>query len=365
MKEMSIQMARKLQVSVINTLFLLEESLLKTSQIWGSHQPAHIKAASKRFDFCKVTTSQLERVMKILIKSKATGIHNIPNKILKDRYHVIAPFLSEIFNCSITTNVFPDDLKIGKVSPIHKSSDRDNLNNYRPISVLPTIAGVFEQLLYNQMYIYLTESKSLGQQQFGFRSLHSTALALGKSTNQWLMNISNGKLNSVIFLDIKKAFDTVDKKILLLNLSCYGIKDNSLKLIESYLKDRIQCYSVNGHLLSSMERIECGVPQGSIVESLLFLIYINDLPHFLPNVDITMFADDARFAKAFKGVNKIKEHLVPAFSKIYRWLIFNKLSLNTVKSEFIIIGTPNSICNLDKDPGGTPYQETISRRAKL
>ena len=228
------------------------------------------------------------------------------------------------------------------------------INNYRPISVLSTIARVFERLLYNQMYIYLMENKLLGQQQFGFQSLHSTALALSKSTNQWLMNINNGKLNSMIFLDIKKAFDTVDHKILLMKLSCYGIKDNSLKLIECYLKDRIQCCSVNGHL-SSLELIECGVPQGSIVGPLLFSSYMNDLPHFLPNIDITMVADDTSFAKAFKDVSEIKEHLVPAFSNICRWLKFNTLSLNTVKIEFMIIGTPNSICNLDKVPGSTPY----------
>ena len=125
------------------------------------------------------------------------------------------------------------------------------------------------------MYIYLTENKLLGQQQFGFRSLHSTALALSKSTNQWLMNINNGKLNSVISLDIKKAFDTVDHKILLLKLSRYGMKDNSLKLIESYLKDRMQCCSVNGHL-SSLERIECGVPQGSIVGPLLTVLNLHE-----------------------------------------------------------------------------------------
>ena len=187
-------------------------------------------------------------VLKKLINGKATGVHNIPNKILKDSYQIIAPFLSDIFNCSISTNTFPDDLKIGKVSPAHKSGDRDDLNNYRPISVLPTIAKVFERLLYNQIYTYLTENKLLGQHQFGFRSIHSTALALGRSTNQWLMNINNGNLNSVVFLDIKKAFDNVDHKILLQKLASYGINGSSLKLIESYLKDRSQCCSVNGQL---------------------------------------------------------------------------------------------------------------------
>ena len=113
------------------------------------------------------------------------------------------------------------------------------------------------------------------------------------------MNVNSGELNSVVFLDIKKAFDTVDHGVLLQKLAYYGIKDNSLKLIESYLKDRMQCCSVNGEL-SSMERIVCGVPQGSILGPL------NDLPEYVPDVDKTMFADDTSFAKGFKNVNEIQ-----------------------------------------------------------
>ena len=236
---------------------------------------AHIKPTSSRLVFHKVMTFQIEKAIKKLIKSKATGIHNIQNKILKDSCQVITPFLTDIFNFSITSSIFPDDLKVGKVSPVDKSGDRDYLNNYRPITVLPTIARVFERLLYDQMYTYLAENKLLGNQQFGFRSIHSTALALGKSVNKWLMNVDNDKLNSVVFLDIKKAFDTADHKILPQKLSCYGIKDNSQKLIESYLQGRIQCCSVNGHV-SAMEHIICGVPQGSITGPLLFIIYMND-----------------------------------------------------------------------------------------
>ena len=220
----------------------------------GESPTAHIKPTSSRFVFHKVMTFQVEKAMKKLIKSKATGIHNIPNKILKDSCQVIAPFLTDIFNFSITSKIFPDDLKVGKVSPVQISGDRDDLNNYRPITVLPTIARVFQRLLYGQRYTCLAENKLLGNQQFGFRSIHSTALALGKSVNKWLMNVDNGKLNSVVVLDIKKAFDTVDHKILLQKLSCYGIKDNSQKLIESYLQGRIQCCSVNGHV-SAMEHI--------------------------------------------------------------------------------------------------------------
>ena len=167
------------------------------------------------------------------------------------------------------------------------------------------------------MYTYLAKNKLLGNQQFGFRSIHSTALALGKSVNKWLMNVDNGKLNSVVFLDNKKAFDTVDHKILLQKLSCYAIKGNSQKLIESYLQGRIPCCSVNGHV-SVMEHIMCGVPQGSIIGPLLFIIYMNDLPLHIPNVEITMFADDTTFARDFKNVDETKEHLVPAFSKICR-----------------------------------------------
>ena len=168
------------------------------------------------------------------------------------------------------------------------------------------------------------------------------------------MNVDSGKLNSVVFLDIKKAFDTVDHKILLQKLSCYGIKGNSQKLIESCLQGRIQCCSVNGHV-STMEHIMCGVLQGSIIGPLLFIIYMNDLPVYMPNVEITMFADDTSFARDFKNVDDIKEHLVPAFSKICRWLYINNLCLNTVKTEFMIIGTPDSISKLDRDPSGTPY----------
>ena len=234
---------------------------------------------------------------------------------MKDCVDVIAPFLTEIFNCSLLSKIFPDDLKTGKVAPVFKSGDRDNLNNYRPITVLPTIARVFEKLIYQQLYQFLDKHKILGKQQYGFRSLHSTALALSEATNHWLMNIDNGNMNSVVFLDIRKAFDTIDHQILIKKLSQYGIQDDELNCFESYLENRTQCYSVNGKL-SDRQKIEYGVPQGSILGPLLFIIYMNDLPLFVTNAQISMYADDTSLYNNIKSVSEIKDNLIPAFLKI-------------------------------------------------
>ena len=173
-----------------------------------AHSPtAHMKPVKAKFSFKPISVPQVIRIIKKLLNSKAAGIHGIPNKTLKETADIIGPSLTDIFNFSVLTKVFPDDLKIGKVAPVYKSGDKDDLNNHRPISVLPTVARVFEKILYGQVYEYFTSNKLLGNEQFGFRTLHSTALALSKSSSNWWLNMDKGKMNSVVFLDIRKAFD--------------------------------------------------------------------------------------------------------------------------------------------------------------
>ena len=221
------------------------------------------------------------------------------------------------------SRAFPDDLKMAKVTPAFKGGDRDDLGNYRPISVLPTVARIFEKLVYDQMYAYFLNNDLLGDRQFGFRSLHSTALALSKVTNTWLLNLDSGRMSSVVLLDIQKAFETVDHQMLLDKLRCYGVSGDQLVFFASYLNNRQQCYNVNGKL-SSTKRIRCGVPQGSILGPLLFIIYMNDLPLAVKEADITMYADDTSLSKGFKSTDELKEQLIPAFCKVCEWVKCNR-----------------------------------------
>ena len=155
-----------------------------------------------------------------------------------------------------------------------------------------------------------------------------------------------GDMTSVVFLDIQKAFDTVNHQILLDKSHRYGIGDRELLFSRSYLQNRTQCCSVNGHV-STLQKVTCGVPQASILGPFLFIIYMNDLPAFVQEANITMYADVTSLDKAFRTSQELKEEMIPAFSKVCKWLGNNKLSLNTVKTEFMVISTLQRLNQLD------------------
>ena len=159
---------------------------------------------------------------------------------------VIYKSLTDLFNFSIASGEFPSDWKVAKVCPLFKSGEKCDANNYRPISVLPSIARVFERILFEQIYRHLSNNKLLYSRQSGFRSLHSTVSALLDMTNDWCFNIDRGMVNGVLFLDLKKAFDTVDHQILLKKLEFYGFEGITLHWFQSYLADRQQVCCVNG-----------------------------------------------------------------------------------------------------------------------
>ena len=203
--------------------------------------------------------------------------------------------------------------------------------------------------VYNQLISYINENNILTNSQFGFRKSHSTTTSLLKSTNKWLLNIDKGLINGVLFLDLRKAFDTVDHKILIDKLKLYGITGNTLNWFISYLNKRYQTCKVN-NVRSSRKLIECGVPQGSNLGPLLFLLYVNDLPNCIDQAEPSMFADDTNISTSAGSVEKLETQLNIELDKIYRWLVANRLTLNVSKTEYMIIGSRHNLRKIDKDP---------------
>ena len=192
------------------------------------------------------------------------------------------------------------------------------------------------------MYDFLLKNEILNSQQWGFRSLHSTALALIDCSSNWLINIDKGETNLTVFLDIKKAFDIIDYEILLNKLNYYGISNIELQFFGSYLCNQKQCCNINSYKLS-VKMIKYGVLQGSILGPLLFIIYMNDLPKCIDNAHITMYADDTGSSATVKTCDNIKEKVIPNFFGVIDWLKANQLSLHTVKTEFMLLDSATSI----------------------
>ena len=285
--------------------------------------------------------------------SHGSGHDGIASFYLKIALPVVGGSLCDLFNESLFAGKFPEDWKIARIAPIFKSGAKDDRSNYRPISVLPFISRLFEKLIFNQFYEYLDANKSLYEHQSGFRLLHSVATALLASTNDWYLNIDKGKYTGLVFIDLKKAFDTVDHKILLQKMNMYGVTGLEHDWFTSYLKNRKQFCRVDG-TSSDVRRINCGVPQGSCLGPLLFLIYINDLPFSLQKSHVSMYADDTAISLSSKSIGELQNDLNLDLLKLQDWLHANKLSLNVVKTQSLVIGSRPNIRKIESQPDAPP-----------
>ena len=307
---------------------------------------AYVSPVEGVFSFQRINAQKVIKLLKAIDVSKATGLDKIPIRFLKIATEVVAPSLTGIFNQSLVTGIFPSDWKMAKVSPIFKNGSKSDLNNYRPISVIPTVAKIFEKIIYDQLYQYLSDNGLLNSGQSGFRSLHSTLTALLETSDNWCVNIDRGLLNGVIFIDLRKAFDTIDHKIILQKLTKYGVDQDALKWFKSYLTNRMQRCKVNNHL-SRESPLNCGVPQGSIIGPLLFLIYINDLPNCLNVGTPRMYADDTNVTFSAATIPDLESQINSDLKYIDRWLKANKLSLNVAKTEFMVISSRQKLQSLN------------------
>ena len=294
-------------------------------------------------------------VIKIIqsLPSKGTGPTSIPLRMLKVAADLIAIPLCYIINISFTTGVFPDALKVAKVLPLHKGGSTQDTNNFRPISLLSIFDKIMEKLMHNRLYEFLESHDILYKNQFGFRKKNSTIYALLEITEKIKESIDNGNYGCGIFIDLKKAFDTVNHKILLTKLEHYGIRGIALKWFESYLTNRKQFVFVNGES-SEVKDILCGVPQGSVLGPLLFLLYINDLPNVSEKLMFYLFADDTNIYFESKSLNLLEKVVNEELKHLSLWLKVNRLALNIQKTNFLIFRsykkpmTQNVTIKLDK-----------------
>ena len=265
----------------------------------------------------------------------AVGNDNISMNLIKETINLVISPLASIINLSITSGIVPKQLKIARVIPLYKSGEQDIFTNYRPVSVLPAFSKILERVMYNRVLKFLNKNNILSDNQYGFRKHHSTSYALTCLYDKISSAIDNKEYTVGIFIDLSKAFDTADHDILLSKLEHYGIRGTALSWFESYLNNREQHVEFNGHR-SELWRIKCGVPQGSILGPLLFLVYFNDLCNVSKVVDFILFADDTNISFSHKDFNLLSETLNSELIKLTQWCQAKKLSINLKKSNFMV-----------------------------
>lgn len=302
---------------------------------------ANVALSKTEFMFSHIDPHTIMTTFKSLNLKKTEDLWGMSVKVVMSVIHILAPHLACIFNKCIEEGVFPDLMKCSKLIPLFKSGDREDPTNFRPISVLPTLSKVFEKIVLNQLLAHFESCGLLHSQQYGFTKGRSTTLA-GVMLIKHIFSAWEGHRDAIgVFCDLSKAFDCVDHQTLLMKLRHYGLRATSLKLISSYLDNRIQKVEIN-NVQSSGSVVKIGVPQGSILGPFLFLVYINDLPYMVQNMsEIVLFADDTSLIFKINRQEKQFDNANITLSHVLNWFTANNLVLNSKKTKCIKFTLPN------------------------
>ena len=291
-----------------------------------------------------------KEIIKIILgfnPRKSSGPNSMAMEILLLLANDIADPLKQIINLSLQTGIYIDKLKLSRVIPIYKEKGgKLECSNYRPISLLSNLNKIFEKIMHTRLYGFLESHNCIHKKQFGFRTKHSTNHALIELTESVRSALDSGMISCAVFIDLQKAFDTVDHEILLKKLEFYGVRGTALGWFRSYLHRRKQFVSVNGYQ-SSDAFMECGVPQGSVLGPLLFLVYINDLNVAIHFSSTTHFADDTCLLLHGTNPKKMTKQMNIDLKLLRNWLRANKISLNASKTELLIFRSVRK--NIDYD----------------
>ena len=297
------------------------------------------------------TESEVLKLIGSLPNKSSSGFDEISNIILKEIKIEIAPILVYVFNESIVKGIFPESMKLAHIVPLYKGKEKYLPENYRPISLLITLSKLLEKIVYTRTYNFLNDTDQIYAKQFGFRKKHSCENAVSELVGNIVKNLEQRKYTIAVFLDLSKAFDTLEHDVIFSKMYQYGIRGNCLDWYRSYLKNRklqVKCMTEanTNNTYSETYNIDYGTPQGSCMGPLIFLIFCNDLSTHLELISSIQFADDTTLYHSSKNKTYLKWSIEHDLQILSDWFRANKLTLNLNKSTFILFG-PGSNENME------------------
>lgn len=285
-----------------------------------------------------IQPSEILTIVQKFTNKQSSDYTDMNMHLIKQIIDVILEPLTYICNLSFSVGKFPDHMKIAKVIPLFKKGNKNHLSNYRPISLLPQFSKILEKLFVNRLNKFLNKYNILSNHQYGFRSNHSTATAIMELAEEITTAMDKHHYFVSIFVDLQKAFDTIDHQILLQKLYKYGIRGVAHKWVQSYLEERNQFVEIN-NIKSESCRVACGVPQGSVLGPVLFLLYVNDIVSVSNVLKCILFADDTTLFYSGENLSDVLQTIQDEFQKIMNWFNANRLSLNLSKTNFMIFSS--------------------------
>ena len=313
----------------------------KTKQKIGPFKHPYLHYLNKQKpidDYLELSDTNFDEIHEQVIKLKdnsSSGPVQVPNTFLKIIARPLSQVLTTIINRSIFSGYVPSVMKIGKQTPVHKGGDI-SIRNYRPITVCSSISKILEKIVRDRVLKYINRVKILNKCQFGFRNKHSTNHAIMNLTELTLEGLENGLKVGGVFLDIAKAFDTVNHRYLLRKLEYYGFRGRTLMWMESYLTNRQQYVNIRGHN-SEMYKVECGIPQGAVLAPILFILFMNDITLCSNIFNFSMYADDTCLILGIK-VSEYDNVMKSELPKVVDWFSSNELLLNSDKTDYLNFG---------------------------
>ena len=300
------------------------------------------------FKLEEVDTEQIYNILRQTNEHKAPGIDKLSGVFIKDGAELLAKPVSELINLSIVSSTFPDPCAIAKLKALYKKGSKLDPKNYRPISLLPLLSKTFEKVIHLQTAAFLESNKILFANQSGFRPKHSTESCLTHLCDRIMEGCDSGCHTGMILIDLQKAFDTINHDILLDKMEFMKFSKETISWFKSYLSNR-KFFVYVENTSSEPANLKCGVPQGSILGPLLFLLYINDLPQSVADCDIRLYADDTCISFKHKSIKTIEDTLNKDFNTLCDWFLDNKLSIHfgEDKTKTILFSPPKKSKSAD------------------